>query len=234
MLSALNKEEHESQKKRSEEDFENKKLLPILREAFDLISTIENRKRDAEKKIKRIERQQTKMKRDLRSFSIYKKSQTRPLDITKGEKIMYRTIMCPLRNKCPKDKRPKWPTSSTKSIVKFGEECPFAHHPMELKFPEAIITKFQASVQTIKNIRSKIDEEKPKEVFKPTGTLFDCVGCNNKSGKHIGGPCNLCRYKEMAETSTLKFTDKKRKNSLMKSLERRESIEARTERGEMK
>ena len=145
MLSALNKDEHESQKKRSEEDFENKKLVPILKEAFDLITIIENRKKDAEKKIKRIERQQIKIKRDLRSFSTYKKSQTRA-DMSKGEKIIYRTIMCPLKNKCTKDKRPKWPTSSTKSVVKFGEECPFAHHPMELKFPEAIITKFQASV----------------------------------------------------------------------------------------
>jgi hypothetical protein len=39
-----------------EEDFENKKLFPILRSAFDLINEIETRKKDVEGRIKRIER----------------------------------------------------------------------------------------------------------------------------------------------------------------------------------
>ena len=71
-------------------------------------------------------------------------------------------------------------------------------------------------------------------MFKPAGALFDCVGCSQKSGKHIGGPCNLCRYKEMADEESKKFTDKKRKNSLMKSIERRETSEVRGDRKEMK
>lgn len=79
-----------------------------------------------------------------------------------------------------------------------------------------------------------MDEEKPKQIFRPTGGLFNCIGCNNKSGKHLGGPCNLCRYKEMAEESTNKFNDKKRKDSLMRSMERRESKEVKTEKQEMK
>lgn len=65
----------------------------------------------------------------MRSFSTYKRSQSRG---DGGEKILYRTIMCPLKDKCPKDMRPRWPTSNTKSKTKFGEQCPFAHHPMEL------------------------------------------------------------------------------------------------------
>ena len=80
----------------------------------------------------------------------------------------------------------------------------------------------------------RIDEEKPKEVFKPAGALFNCVGCNNKSGKHLGGPCNLCRYKEMAEEESKKFNDKKRKTSLMRSMERRESVEVKEDKKEMK
>ena len=48
------KDQHESQKKRPEEDYENKKLLPIFKEAFDLINLIENRKRETELKIKKI------------------------------------------------------------------------------------------------------------------------------------------------------------------------------------
>ena len=56
-LSGLNrieglKDEHESQKKKPEEDFENKKLVAIFREAYDLITMIENRKTQTEKRIK--------------------------------------------------------------------------------------------------------------------------------------------------------------------------------------
>ena len=78
---------------------------------------------------------------------------------------------------------------------------------MELRFPESIVTKLASSYQTIKSIKAKIDEEKPKQIFKPAGQLFNCVGCNNKSGKHLGGPCNLCRYKEMADEESKKFND---------------------------
>lgn len=172
------------------------------------------------------------MRKTLRSFSVYKKSLTR-LDVTKGEKILFRSIMCPLKEKCPRDMRPRWPTSNTKSITKFGEECPYAHHMMELKFPETIITKFNSMSNTIKQLRDKVDAEKPKEVFRPSGALFDCVGCNSKSSKHIGGPCNLCRYKEMAATSSAKFVDKKRMESLRKSLDKRESEEVKQEQKEM-
>lgn len=79
-----------------------------------------------------------------------------------------------------------------------------------------------------------MDEEKPRQVFKPAGRLFDCVGCNSKSGKHMGGPCNLCRYKEMADESSKKFIDKKRKESLMRSMERRDTSEQKKEKQELK
>lgn len=169
----------------------------------------------------------------MRSFSVYKRSQTR-LDTFSKEKILYRTIMCPLKDKCPKDMRPRWPTSNTKAKTKFGEECPFAHHPMELTFPESIITKLSASYNTIRVLNSKVDQEKPREVFKPAGALFDCFGCLQKSGQRLGGPCNLCRYKEMAGKSSEKFNDKKRKHSLMKSIEKREPSEMRKDHTEMK
>ena len=172
------------------------------------------------------------MKKSLKSFSMYKRSQTR-LDSSKGERVLFRSIMCPLREKCPRDARPRWPTSNTKSITKFGEECPYAHHPMELKFPESIVTKLAASKETIKNLKGKIDTEKPREVFKPSGPLTDCSGCNSKSSKHIGGPCNLCRYKEQAGNEARKFVDKERMNSLRRSMEKRESADAKEDKKEM-
>lgn len=45
----IQKDAPESQKKKPEEDFDNKKLISVLREAFDLMEIIENRKKDAEK-----------------------------------------------------------------------------------------------------------------------------------------------------------------------------------------
>lgn len=104
---------------------------------------------------------------------------------------------------------------------------------MELCFPESIITKLSSSYQTIKTITAKIDEEKSRAPFKPAGGLFDCVGCNNKSGKHMGGPCNLCRYKEMADEESKKYTDKHRKASLTRSIERRQTSVQREEKREM-
>ena len=141
--------------------------------------------------------------------------------------------MCPLREKCPKDMRPRWPTSNTKSITKFGEECPFAHHQMELKFPESIITKLSATHNTIKNLKSQIDSAKPKEVFKPSGPLHECSGCNSKSSKHIGGPCNLCRYKEMANISSAKFSDKGKAEKFRRSLSKRETRDEKEDQKEM-
>jgi hypothetical protein len=167
----------------------------------------------------------------MKHFSEYKRTQTK-VDISKGEKILFRSIMCPLKDKCSKSKIPRWPTSNTKSFTKFGEECPFAHHPNELMFPESIVTKISANIQRIKTLEQKMVEEKPK-VFKPSGGLFDCAGCSQKSGKHIGGPCNLCRYKEMAGEMTKKFNDKSRKSSLMRSMERRESKEVKSDRNEL-
>lgn len=55
----------------------------------------------------------------MRSFSTYKKSQTR-LDLSKGEKILFKSIMCPLKDNCSKVKKTRWPTSSTRSITQFG------------------------------------------------------------------------------------------------------------------
>jgi len=154
-------------------------------------------------------------------------------DLSKGEKILFKTIMCPLKERCSKVQNHRWPISNIKTVKKFGEHCPFAHHPMELNFPESVVSKLAASYSTIKSITQKIDEEKSRAPFKPTGGLFDCVGCNSRSGQHMGGPCNLCRYKEMADESSKKFNDKKRKASLTRSMERRQTSQEKEVKYEM-
>jgi hypothetical protein len=51
---------------------------------------------------------------------------------------VYKTIMCPLGDKCPKYKNLRWPSSAVKTTTKVGKDCPYAHHPMELEFAQTI------------------------------------------------------------------------------------------------
>ena len=108
------------------------------------------------------------------------------------EKSMFKTIMCPMKDKCPKILKPSWPTSNISAVTQAGANCPYAHHPMELVFPESMKTKLASSQHTIRALQQKQIEEKPKAVFKPSGGLFNCKGCFNL------GQCNMCRYKKMA------------------------------------
>jgi hypothetical protein len=45
---------------------------------------------------------------------------------------IFKTIMCPLKDSCPKLKKRRWPYTGSKSHSKLGIECPYAHHAMEL------------------------------------------------------------------------------------------------------
>lgn len=46
--------------------------------------------------------------------------------------------MCPLKERCNKVIKIRWPYSNIKSIARFGQSCPYAHHPMELNFPQSL------------------------------------------------------------------------------------------------
>jgi len=106
-------------------------------------------------------------------------------------KKLYKTIMCPLKKDCPKVKMLRWPSTNLKANRPFGRDCPYAHHPMELLFPETLDIRISAN----KNIQSKKTSGK-KEEWKFGGGLFDCTkafsgGC--------GAKCNLCEYKAAAK-----------------------------------
>lgn len=55
--------------------------------------------------------------------------------------------MCPLKDRCPKVRKKRWPDSGIKTTKKFGELCPYAHHLMELEFPETVHFKIAATDQ---------------------------------------------------------------------------------------
>lgn len=83
-----------------------------------MVVTLEKRKANAEKQINKIEREQNKSKKLMKSFSHYKRSQTRmDMSMTGNEKILFKSIMCPLKDKCSKVMKPRWPSSNIKSVT---------------------------------------------------------------------------------------------------------------------
>ena len=50
------------------EDFENQKLFPILKEAYDLLSELTARKEEANKKVKQIEKTKKEMLQTKKTF----------------------------------------------------------------------------------------------------------------------------------------------------------------------
>jgi len=115
--------------------------MPILKEAYDLVHMLDSRKAEAEKKIKDIEESKKKL------IETKKQNERRSIldDIETKTSFMFKTIMCPLKDACPKVKKARWPSSSLKTVTKFGALCPYAHHLMELEFPATLETKISAS-----------------------------------------------------------------------------------------
>ena len=48
-------------------------------------------------------------------YNDYKRSQSKSSIIGKKEEHLFKTIMCPLKEKCNKIKVPRWPTSNIKT-----------------------------------------------------------------------------------------------------------------------
>lgn len=120
-------------------------------------------------------------------------------DEEKEAKKIYKTIMCPIKWECPKVKRLRFPYSNLKANRKFGLDCPFAHHPMELSFPETIDVRMTANKKLGKDKKGGEDGKSENKPFVLTGALFSCNGC--------GGNCKMCRYRQKAKETEQKFAD---------------------------
>ena len=155
----------DKQKEMPAEDFENIKLIPILREAYDLFHSLDSRKAEAEKKIKEIEETKKKL------IETKKQAEKRQFmdEIESKTSFMFKTIMCPLGDACPKVKKARWPSSSIKTVTKFGALCPYAHHLMELEFPATLETKINAAASIQKQIKQAVEHEKAQGAFIPGG-----------------------------------------------------------------
>ena len=109
--------------------------------------------------------------------------------------------MCPLKHECPKLMPPRWPASKHKAITRFGKNCPYAHHPMELQFPQTLSMRIAAN----KAMGSKDPSAAPAKRWVHGGDLHDCGGC----GTH----CNMCSYKKLAQETVDSMAAKLAKKS---------------------
>jgi hypothetical protein len=69
---------------------------------------------------------------------------------------LFKTIMCPLKDKCSRIQKIRWPYSNIKTIQRFGEQCPYAHHAMELEFPETLDARIKATNKAKKECGTRI------------------------------------------------------------------------------
>lgn len=138
-----------------QEDFDKKKLKPVLEEAYKLVKLIEEKTGNKEAIRAKLEKQKQKL--------IDQQKKLLDLDtvaeMEENSKLLFKSIMCPLGDQCPKDNRARWPKSGTKTVTPFGEKCLYAHHYNELEFPETLNTKISAINTMKKNIGRTAENE---------------------------------------------------------------------------
>ncbi len=108
--------------------------------------------------------------------------------------------MCPLKENCPNDIRPRWPQSEFRSINKLGQECPYAHHIYELKFKKEVVSRKQMLERMLKNVNKRMIEI--NDIKKPwcpaAGDITDCIGCGAAFDKKgAKGNCKYCTLKKI-------------------------------------
>lgn len=186
-LDAMREDPAEDQKKMAQEEWDKPKLIPILTEAYNLLIAIEGKTTEAEKKYKQLQKAKEKLRAKHKQLQEFHSVD----DQANNVGFLFKTIMCPYRDKCPKDRRSRWPKSGLTNVTQFGSACLYAHHPNELQFPETLKIQMQSIKQTQKHVMAQAAEQKPAKPFAPAGPLVDCSGgCTDKQ------KCNTCRYRQ--------------------------------------
>lgn len=155
-LAQLREDPTEVQKDMKAEDFENIKLKPVLEEAYNLLAALEKIGSQAKMDIQKLEKEKKKLTDKQKHIQTLSSIEDQALN----SKSLFKTIMCPLVQTCPNDTRARWPMSSDKAVTQFGQKCPYAHHPMELQFPQTLTTKINAISNMQDSIRAQVDTKK--------------------------------------------------------------------------
>lgn len=98
------------------EDWENKKLVPILTDAYHLVIKIEGKKEEANKKIRQLQKAKEKLAAQHKKLEEFHSYDDKLANIG----LIFKTIMCPYQERCPKDKRARWPKSGLTNVTRFG------------------------------------------------------------------------------------------------------------------
>lgn len=83
------------------------------------------------------------------------------------EKKIYKSMMCPLKDRCPGDIRPRWPMSNTTAHTKMGSKCPYAHHPSELHFEQQDCVTKKSMQGQIDKVNKMIEEAEGGKCWVP-------------------------------------------------------------------
>ena len=126
-------------------------------QVWGLFNQILNRTRDMERNNKKLKKQQRAL--ILAKTLLKEQHENGDLAIAEDEddpdgeidyRKIYKTIMCPLQDSCPHVKKLRWPSTNIKSNTKFGKKCPYAHHPMELQFPQTLDIRISSNKNILK------------------------------------------------------------------------------------
>ncbi len=143
--------------------------MPLIEEAWDLLNKIKERQAEIEKQIDLLEDDNSEEARKKRKLETDLK--------------IFKSIMCPLGENCPKDKRLRWPSTNIKCTTQFGKECLFAHNVNEIFFKEYTYATGKVKGK-IDNLQKKQAIENPSKPWVANGVVG---GSHNKLIKEDKG-----------------------------------------------
>lgn len=134
------------------ENFSSEKNAELLSSVYELYKSVRNIKKDIKSKINILNREDKQMKR-------------------------CKTFMCPLKENCPHDIRPRWPKTEISNSSTFGENCEYSHHLFELNFKQEQHAKKKAKDAAISKLKRALEEFPKKAPWRPDGKVYDCNRC---------------------------------------------------------
>lgn len=197
--SMFSNDDQDAMKHLKPENFKNPKIKPLLEQAWDLVNYIKKRQKFIDSNIKDLQTQKNEEEEQ------------------KNQLLMFKSIMCPLKESCPKDQRLRWPASSIRATTQFGTQCLFAHHTSEIYFPQYSLAGGNKKSK-IENLEKMKDTEAPANPWLPSGDVNQRISVLTKKGfeeasqqmsKTVGRKPEDCVSSEEKEWKTLRVVHPK-------------------------
>ena len=189
-----NKERENEKRSVYAEKLDEPGFQALYAECWDLVQELFKRKEKEEKHRTYHETQEKALRHAQLNLPRQLQDGFDPETDKKDYRKLFKTIMCPLRDECPQFSRLRWPQSKDPTTKRVGHDCPYAHHPMELQFPQSLSMRVKGNKESMKR-----DINAPLKYFARGGELYDCRGCAR---------CNMCMYKADAQKVINSMTEK--------------------------